>query len=287
MVFDLAQAYVRVGRINDELGTHQHALPAYEKAMEILHELADANPGEGEYRFHLADATHRAAWAYYETGAAKGLSKWASKPWPCRRSSSKTPHHARYRELLERGLADRSEALEVTGQDEAAVENAGRSLDILRQLDEEHSESRRYRPDLALAHTRFGTFLHRVERFDEALRTHRAALEIYRQFLSDEPSDRTYRSRYAKGLSHFGETHLRQGNVEKARESFEEALELWQSLHLQYPSLQAYSYKSIPRPQERRKNLSSAGRVPAGDRSFPTSADLMRELRARNPTSLR
>ena len=285
--FALAQANVRVGRINDELGTQQYSLPAFERAIELLEGLVDADPEEPEYRYHLADAKHRVAWAYYHNGqAAKAFAVGLQAIAMQEKLVEDYPKSARYRELLARGLVDHGEALEVTGQDEAAVNVARRSLQLFSELNDEFIESGRFRAELAEAHTRFGNFLYRVDRFDDGLESHRAALAIYRQLLRHEPSQRSHRARYATGLSSFGATLLRTGQLDEARTAFEEALTIWRELHAAFPALEAYTYNFS-------LDLKNLGKVWREKETFTRAVDrygeailLMRGLRQRNPASL-
>ena len=284
---ELAKASVRVARINDDLGTQQHALPALERAIEILEALANDDPEEPEYRYHLADATHRIAWAYYHTGQAEQAFIVGVRALKMQEDLvADYPDNTAYRELLAKGLADRSESLEVTGQDQAAVDLSRRAVELLVELDEEHAESGRYRSELALAHSRFGGFLYRVDRYEEGLRSHHAALEIYRQLLVDFPGHRKYRSRYAYGLSAAAETFLRLQDYPQAQDALREALAVWQSLREAYPALQEYQYgHSI--------DLKNLGKLYQSTEDLPNAAEMLRQstallvnLRERNPANL-
>lgn len=99
--------------------------------------------------------------------------------------------------------------------------------------------------------------------------------------MRDAPTDRNHRARFASGL-----TQLATGNIAGAQASFAGALDLWRRLREEHPSLAAYQYGQS-------MTLKMLGRSYRADRDFErafedyrTDLDLMRGLRAHNPSSL-
>ena len=285
--YELGQAYLRVARINDEFRLHQVSLPAYQNAVEIFEPLVTDIPRNGEYRYHHVVALYGLSWALYETGDAAGSFNLGKEVVARQEALVKDfPTQVKYRELHVQILNDRSEALEVTGQDEAAVQMAGRALEIQQALTAETGDIQ-HREELAAAHTRFATFLTRVDRHEEALEHHESALELWRDIQVTDGEKRKIREHYAFSLSSYGLSSIRAGLMQEAQRKFELSLGLWQDLRRDYPSIQTYTLSEASDYFRLSLALGGLGRYGEAVQSAEKSLENIRRLVLQNPQSLR
>jgi serine/threonine protein kinase/outer membrane murein-binding lipoprotein Lpp len=228
---DLAAAYVGAARITVEIGSVQHAVDAFRRAMAIDEALIASDPTDVRHRAALAETLVEAArpiWQIGSVGEAMQMSRRALAIYEA--LSRAHPGDLMIRSGLSEAVAQVGYYQARTGAMVASLESTKQAVRLSEEVVRAAPSDEMYRSRLAVQLATLGDRLHATGRRPESLVAYTRALE-FRQQLADERPEDTARAR-ALGFSLFkmGFAHRLSGALGKATAYHRRALKLREKL---------------------------------------------------------
>jgi tetratricopeptide (TPR) repeat protein len=239
---NLAEAYARVGAIQERLGHDAEAREALEEAVRLGEGLREQSPGEFGYRFGLANGYNRLGSLHRRLGDRGQAETYFRCSLALRRAlREEVPDDPRYQAGLANTLNNLGLLLQgARGREGEAEEAYAEAVGVGEGLVKKFPDNMTHRLDLAGILSNRGAWRMESGRPDEAERAFAHALEL----LEGAPPERAALSFYRHvlaGVRHNHATALRLLNRPgEARAAYEKALALRERLAEDFPRVPAY-----------------------------------------------
>ena len=226
---DLATTYSKIGSLNDQMGLSKEAIAAHRQAVELLEQLAAAEPGNLEYRGQLGLAKNNLALALASGSDQPAARQVFAEAIALQRElASQQPHdqqhglqlavtHNNLGALLrDAGEPDRAsvEFAEAIRLGSAAMEHDGDDVTALRNL--------------ATAYNNLAAI--QQAKPAEAIARYRQAAQLQRQLVAAHPAELPYRSELATTLNNLAAAQSRSKQLAEAAATYRQAIDLQQEL---------------------------------------------------------
>jgi tetratricopeptide (TPR) repeat protein len=236
-----AAAYVRVGRINDQIGSKEAALEAFRQAEAIRTELQASNPADAKGRHELALRQVDVAAMLADLGRSDdALRQYARSQEILEQLAGADPADADTQADLARAYNGSGIVLRALGraQDALAAFEHGRAA--LQRLVDAGSTDVEDQSRLATAHSNIGLLLDELGRTDEAV----AALEQCRStnlhLVAADPNNSDLRDDLAVCDGNLGLVFSHAGRFDQALAALARGLPILQRLVKEHPSVTVY-----------------------------------------------
>jgi tetratricopeptide (TPR) repeat protein len=285
MLADLAQAYLRVGRITEQLGSNVDAEKAYHQARGLYQALSQAHPQDPSFRSGLAQTyrgigrielsierlTDSCASFQQAVILGEGLIRenpdvpefWRDLAWSYNNLG-----------LLEYG----------TDQPEKGLLSLEQAVATWKPLVDRHPRAE-FRTGCGNAYSNLGTRLADAGRMEEALVAHKKAITQIEKALAENPEDSEVRFRLATSLDNFGVAYYLTGQPVAARDTFKRALDISAYLVQHNPSVVKYREWLIAIHIDCGHLFLSTGEDEEAKSSFEKALDLGNKLRGGPPVN--
>jgi serine/threonine protein kinase/tetratricopeptide (TPR) repeat protein len=209
MQAELAASQLRVAAIGSRAGSNAEALAASQKAVEIRRKMIQLNPDDRQLSADLANTLNDVGLMYHDLGdlaASRRSYEESVAMWES--LVPKTSQVPANREGLARAYNNLGFLLrEDLGQPNEAWPFYEKSLEIRKQLAEQHAESAVMQYNLARAYSAIGTFKLANGPFNEATDSLTSAQRIFEDLARRNPSVLTYQSSLAHTYNTLGDVH--------------------------------------------------------------------------------
>ncbi len=241
---ELGRVSYLLGVINRDLGQHEASRAAFDRAIDVLEELAQANEGEGveassEALEELALSCYHASTQRRDVGHFDEAERLLQ-----RAIEIQTPlFHADPDDLQRlQNLVNTANNLSVVQIDTDRIEAAQATLDrVMKWLPPlETSDEPGDRETAAHGHNNVGFLMRRRKRFADAEREYEAARKLRKALADEFPEQPWHRKELAFSYNNLGVLHGEMGDDEKAAEEFAAAVLLQRQLAGDYPAQPAY-----------------------------------------------
>jgi eukaryotic-like serine/threonine-protein kinase len=235
-----AQAYRRVGAIQQKLGRTGDAEAAYRRAMTILEKPKAGSPSAPQYRRELAMSQANLGRLLWETGRPQEAEvgyRQAITLLEKLDNSSTEPECQRELALTHNHLAILLEGIDRPVE---AEPHHRRAIALLEELTADAPSLPEYRNQLAASLESTGQLLARAHRWTEAENAIRRAVALLEKLAADSPAVPEYRRSLATCHTALGELLRTSFREEQAEPEFRSALALHERLVAESPSVPQY-----------------------------------------------
>ncbi|WP_165227465.1 serine/threonine-protein kinase [Aquisphaera insulae] len=240
----LAESYMALGKLIEQVGQKPESLAAYGKAVALRRELA-AQPGSGPATpLALAEAMNE--WGAVArqlgnlTGALAAHQEAVALTEPLASGPAAT---SEARRVLGTSLIREGLVLAATGANPRALEAYRRGRTVREALAREEGAPPADRRDLAAAHTLVGEILERSGDLAASLAEHRAAIKLLQPLAEEYPDVASYRRELAVGRAWVGRLLERAGDLTGALAESRQALEISRALAERYSGVTSLRYE--------------------------------------------
>jgi serine/threonine protein kinase/tetratricopeptide (TPR) repeat protein len=239
--YETAQAYRRVGDIQRKLWRYPEAEAAYRAAIRLLRELAELDPGRGQYRFDLARCSTTLGYVLDDTGRVnEALAAHRTGLEIIDGLVAEFPEDASYRAAAGNSSSNLANTSQSVGRYEEAETLFARGLDTFGALVTEFPADQSYVYGGAICLESMGEMLLESGQLVRSEQCYRRALPQFELLLAASPEHPGYRHNQAKVFRGLGDLSLRTGDLEAARTWFEKALAAEEQLSRDYPQVPWY-----------------------------------------------
>jgi serine/threonine-protein kinase len=200
-----AAAFMRVGRINEEIGSKEAALAAYQQGREIRTELAAKNPGDSRLQRELAlDLIDVAAMLADIGHASESLTDYAQSQAILERLAQSDPVDSGIPSDLARALIGAGVVLRSLSRPEDALATYERARSVIQQIADAHSATVEDQRRLATAHANIGLLLNEMGRPDDAIAALEKSRLIDQSLIDADPNSSSLQSDLASCCNNLG-----------------------------------------------------------------------------------
>ncbi len=273
--YETAQAYRRVGDVEQKLGDLGPAEEAYRHAIALLNALDLEFQGNLDYRQELAESMLRMGWLHFKLGRLREAEDAGRDALRIREGVEASAEQ-------DQGLADcyrfMGLVLRSTGKPEAAEHAYRRALDLLDACVARSPSSEEARHDAAQARNNFAIVLKGRGRAREAEALYREALSTLTRLLSDSPARAEYQQTVGSTHNNLGILLEEAGRLEEAEAAYRDALTLRQDLARNFPKVTAYRFELARTQNDLGVLLTKTGRASDAEKMYRDSLALRRKL---------
>jgi len=224
-----AAAFARVGRINEEIGSKEAALAAYQHALAIRTDLATLHSDDRALARDRATSGIAVAGTLTEIGrAAEALTEYARSQQVLERLVAADPSDADAQSELSRVHDGEGIVLRSLGRSDDALAAFERGRAILTRLADARTADSEDRSRLATSHSNIGLFLGELGRSDEAVAALEKSRSIYQSLADANPAGSNFQDDLASSdtnlalvLSNAGRNTESLGALARGREILE------------------------------------------------------------------
>jgi tetratricopeptide (TPR) repeat protein len=238
---DQADAFMRVGRINQEIGSQEAALAAYQQARAIWTELAERQPADAPLALELALSHLAVADMLGETGrAAEALAEFAQGQVILQRLADADPSGSEIHSELARGHNGQGLALRTLGRPDQALAELDQARAIIQRLAEAHSADALDLSRLATSHGNIGMLLNELGRPSQAVAALEQCRSIYQRLVAAQPTASRFQDDLAGCENNLGLVLAGAGRPTEALTALKRGREILQGLVQAHPSVTEY-----------------------------------------------
>jgi tetratricopeptide (TPR) repeat protein/tRNA A-37 threonylcarbamoyl transferase component Bud32 len=278
-----AQAYQRMGRMNQILGRSQDSEKAYRRAVALGQQLVADFPNQPEFRLELA-LSHNALGVLLlraNRRPREAESAYVEAMTILRQLAADFPTRYEFRQALAGIQNNLGNLLFETGRPTEAESVQAEALAIRKQLAADFPTDPILRRALAMSHYNLGGVLHSTGRLEEAEAAYRDALVLQKQIVPHFPNRPEFRLELADSHNNLGNVLRDTGRPKEAEAAHAEALAIYKQLVADFPNRPEFrrawadAEQQEARPATKVRGLQDAGRG-TGDQAEekPTSGDL-------------
>jgi len=283
--FNTAQAFHRVGIIQQKLSRFGEAEAAYRQELVILEKLAADSPSVPQYRSGLAVNLRELGGLLRKTADVAEGEQAIRRAIGLEESLvAESPSEPEYRNDLARSQSGLAMVLWDTHRREEAEQMWRQAIALQESLVAESPSLAKYQEELARSHNNFGTFMRVPGRYAEAERSLARAIALWAKLSAGSPSVPLYRSSLGSSHSNLGlllEATDRPGEAEKA---YRQAIAHQEKLVVDSPSVPEYR-NSVFKSQSNLGNLlEAAGRLGEAEQVFRQAIAHVETLAADSPS---
>jgi len=236
-----AAAFTRVGRINDEIGSKEAALGAYQQALAIRTDLAALHPGDSALARERATIGIAVAAMLAEIDrAAEALPEYARSREVLQRLVDVDPSDADAQSELSRVHNGEGVALRSLGRSEDALAAFERGRAVLQRLADNRSADAEDQRRLATAHSNIGLFLGELGRTEEAVAAMEKSRSIYQRLADANPTGSDFQDDLAASDNNLGLLLSAAGRNTESLAALSRGREIFQQLVKAHPSVTGY-----------------------------------------------
>lgn len=294
----VAQAYLRVGYIRDQLGQLKAAEAAWERSRDLYASLHADFPAVPAYHQGLAETHHYLAWLY-RTTERNTLAEAACHQSLAinRQLAARFPEEPGHQLRLGKTLRILGIVCRLTDRAREAEERYGQAIATLKPLADKFPDTPDYHDDLAYAYLDLGQLLdvnpgRKAEalrqdpgRAAEVVQAFRQAVAIYERLATNWPGEPHYRDQLANCRDNLGNSLRNAEQYPEAEKLFRQALAIYKQLANEFPSRPRYQ-----RARARTLNnlgilLRRTGRAQDAEAAYGEGLDIHKKLAKEAPES--
>jgi tetratricopeptide (TPR) repeat protein len=238
---ELAAAYQRVAQITRQIGRHEDALAAQQRAQTLYEHLVRAHPTAAGYQASLAASQQHLGELYRSLGqpaeAEQALRQAVELQQKLVREQPAVPE---YQNQLAQGYSHLAALCHDTGRRNEAELTSRRALTIWERLAATHPAVPEYRNSLAASHCQLASLAHAAGRLEQAEAAYRQALTLQEKLALDRPTLPLHRQEIAGLHQALGELYAATDRRPQAEEAQHRALALRERLVRDHPAVLAY-----------------------------------------------
>ncbi len=282
---ELADAYIRVGQITEEIGSKSQALQAMKSALAIRQRLADANPAGTRFQRELASCLDNLGLLERDSGDLPGAVLSQERALSIRRSLSLSePADSGLLRELAASHHNLGGLKSMTGHSAEAIQSFERALSIRQHLAELAPDDNGNQRELAAT-------LHNMSRqqavtglSDQAIKSSANAQAILEKLAQAIPDDTAVLSALAICHMNNGSIYRQTGRFDLAAQSFGRALELQQKLVEAHPSVTEFRSNLAKSHYNAGLVQSETGQHDLALRSYARAIEIHQGLADANPS---
>ena len=237
----LAEAYLRVGEINGELGSHAEAIKALDHSLEILEPLRKDAPTDVALATAAARAFQMLGYSYLRNDQAepgeRAIRSAIASLEPLERDH---PEVAEYGRRLGRCYDLLGVVGIVTGHDAQYLPNWDQAVDVLERTIARHQKDIEARSFLIKAIYNRSSGLEGLDNFERATQSGRRAVELGRQFREVSAENPVILFDFGMSLEFLSSAELFLGRFQSSQRDSVGAVELFRPLHAASPGVAVY-----------------------------------------------
>jgi tetratricopeptide (TPR) repeat protein len=227
----LGSAHARIARLLEYTGRPTEAAPSYERAIDILRNLAEAHPEVAPYQLDLAQTYENMAHLQVITGKPTEAVISDERALAIRQKLVEThPGNIQFQNDLAKSYEAVGYNLHIAGKSAEALESFDRERAISQALTDAHPNITDFQYRLARSHEHIGWGYKQSGKPVEALAGFERAITIYRKLVGTDRSVITFQSRLALCLGHVAGIHLDARRAALASEELGESVEILEQL---------------------------------------------------------
>jgi serine/threonine-protein kinase len=266
----LSEAYARVAQVNWELGRQDEALATHQHALTLVEQMAAAAPADAEVRSALARCNTRIGFTFRTMGRPTEALRAYEQAREIQESLARDhPDIAQYREVLSWTLSNLGVIELEFGRQTEAIRLHRQAIAIHEDLVGRSPSNAAYRNDLGWCWRYLGQALAASGDRDAALQMASQAVALYEELVRADHGAVECRWRLARCLDEVGRICALSGRPAEAAQPLERAAELHEALTRDNPGLYgvdvvrnrlytAYQRLAAGRPEEARACLRRA-----------------------------
>ena len=240
--FKTAQAYHRVGIIQQRLSEFTDAEASYRRELAVLERLVADSPSEVQYLNALAVSVRELGGLRTKNGHGAEAELLLRRAIAIQeRLVAASPSEPEYRNDLARshnglGLT----IMWLAGRRQEAEQAFSRAMALQARLVAEAPSIAKYRAELARSRHNFGNFMQATGHAADAERSFRQAVSLWAKLSSDSPTVPLFRSSLAHSQTNLGGILLESGRPDEAENAWREAIAHQDRLISDSPSVPSY-----------------------------------------------
>jgi serine/threonine protein kinase len=264
-----AQAYNRVGVIQEKLGRYPEAEKAYDQSLRLLKALEPRLGDKADFQRALAACRWDLARLLRTTGRVAASEKiLRAAVAHAEKVAKEFPRVPAYRFLLAGSHNNLANLLIQTPRLPEAERAYRRGVALLERLAAGAPDSFAYRRNLASARHNLAVLLGRTGRLERAERAHRRALAVWKKLASEFPDALEIRRGVAASYRELAQVLLRANQLAGAEKAQRRAVALWEKLAADFPSVPDYQAKLGKCHDDLGGVLKARGRLPDAEEEF-------------------
>jgi tetratricopeptide (TPR) repeat protein/tRNA A-37 threonylcarbamoyl transferase component Bud32 len=282
---ELAQAYLRVGRIRSDIGSKEQAISACRSAIQIFQRLAGEYPTVTEHQWGLAASYNNVGILYKATGRPhEALAAYQQAIELFGRLSRGNPTVTEYQSGLASSYGNVGGLCQELGKPDEALAAYQEAVEIGQRLAREHPTATAFQGNLARSYCGQALFYAQMGKPEEALAAYRSAMEIEQRLVRENPAVTEYRSDLALSYNNVANVHGQIGKPELELADRQKALEIQQRLARENPAVAEYrsnlgqSYYNIANCHR------ETGKPDEALAAYRSSIEIFERLNRENPT---
>jgi len=265
---DTARAYYQVGYIQNLLGNHAAAIPAFDEAIALWGQLGTLGPGDPDVPGELVDALNYKGDSLKKLGQLPAAAAAHRDAHDRLEQSPNSPGGPRLRHKLAVTLNHLAVATQELGDVTEAERMLRRALDLNQEVLASAPTEPDYRESLANGQGNLGQLVQRRGSFNEAEACHRRAIELYRSLADEFPMMPTYRRHLAAAFGNLGMTQKSLGRIPDAEDSDSRAIKIAQQLVADFPQVPDYRKDLAQHRYNQGVLLRAAGRPKDAEQTY-------------------
>jgi len=232
-----AQAYHRMGRLNQVLGRVQDSESAYRRAVALGQQLAADFPNRSELRLELAMSRSKLGSLFHENGRLKEAeSAFADAMTIFEQLAADFPTQSEFRQGLAGIHNNLGNVFYETGRLKEAEDAHAEALAIRKQLAADDPKGTNVRRALAMSHNNLGWLFQCTGRLEKAKSAFSEAVAIQREQAADVPGRPEFRMELAKYLVNLGNLLRDTQRPKEAAAAHAEARAIYKELIAEFPN---------------------------------------------------
>jgi tetratricopeptide (TPR) repeat protein len=275
---ELAQAYLRVGRITREIARSADGLNAFLRAQDLYEALSKADPQNVSYRGGLAQAYRYLGLAKMRAaGGADAITLFRQAIALDEELVPSNPDVPDFQSDLARSYNNLGITESINGQAAKGRGSFRKAIATWERLIRIHPRAE-FRFDLGEAYSNLGVSHWSAGQIPDALKANQEAVTLYQKLAAENGAAPTYKNGLAFALDNLGNAYLSAGQRLKAVEAYQKSVEIAEDVVRENPSVTLYLERVILDRIDLGHGLLHAGRDNEARHSFELALKLSTKL---------
>jgi eukaryotic-like serine/threonine-protein kinase len=228
---ELARTYAKIATLLDEAGTTEAAVAAHRQAVELLSQLAAANPEQADYQQQLAQREGNLALALGRSGKTdQARQHFAEAIRLQQRLLAKEPADDTLLAELARSFSDLGLLERKIGRLDQSQASLRQAIDLLEKALSDLPNDVDRQSRLASAYNNLAATYYLDAAPEKAIELHQQALSLQTAAASARPADLTLRRSVPVTYNNLGRSYSRLGRLRIALENYEKAIAIQEEL---------------------------------------------------------
>ena len=279
-----AQAYFRMGRLNQILGRSQESENAYRRAVALGRQLVADLPTRPEFLKTLAGSHNSLGLLLSATGRlTEAEAAYADALVIYRQLAAAFPDRPDGRQAMAGSHSNLGNLLFNTGRPKEAEATQSEALAIRKQLAASFPDRFELRKALAGSHNNLGWLFHSTGRLKEAESAYAESLAIYRQLAASLPDSTVFRMGLAKSQINLGNVLRDTGRPKEAEAAHAEALAIYKQVDADFPNRPEFRQELASGLNSKGWRLRDSGHLKEAEAAYAEALAIYKKLAADFP----